>query len=117
MNAMDRYNAARTPPRPEEKRVGSPSAAPATSETVLIFDGTRSGKRYTGHILLDSGTLGVAVQWVIENDPGTGSMPANAIVRGIKCPARRSSDAAFGAVGTYGEKYLVINTSPYCMLS
>jgi len=64
-------------PRREERildvgGVGSSAASGGASDLVVIkFDGSRSGKRYTGHIVEDDGSQGDAVQFRFLNDPGS----------------------------------------------
>jgi len=88
-------------------RRGSSLPSPKGAIVVAIFDGSRNGKRYTGHIW--TGTQGAAIQWIFDwgNDPGTANIiGANEFVEVVKCPAWLESHAAFGAVATYGEKYV-----------
>jgi hypothetical protein len=72
---------------------------------IAKFDGTRTSKRYTGHLW--SGSQGAAVQWIFLNDPGVGALlSANEYVEVFAAPTWLASDASFGAVATYGEKYI-----------
>lgn len=78
---------------------------------VAKFDGTRTGKRYTGHIWADDGTQGDAIQWLFDwgNDVGTSSViGANEYVQVVKCPTWLETNAAYGTVATYGEKYVAV---------
>lgn len=66
------------------------------SLTVLKFDGTRSGKRYTGHVWNDDGTQGASVQFRFVNDPGTAALlGANEYVMAMPCPAWDAGNAAW----------------------
>jgi len=80
------------------------------SKTLLAkFTGTRTGQRYTGRLVNDDGSLGDNIQWIFDwgNDPGTANIiGVNEFVEVVKCPAWLESHAAFGAVATYGEKYV-----------
>ena len=72
------------------------------------FTGSRNGKRYTGRLVNDDGSLGANIQWIFDggNDPGTADViDAGAYVKVRKAPAWLASNPAYGAVGTYGEKY------------
>ena len=76
---------------------------------VAKYTGKRMGKRYTGRLVNDDGSLGDNIQWIFDwgNDPGTANIiGANEFVEVVKCPAWLESHAAFGAVATYGEKYV-----------
>jgi hypothetical protein len=74
--------------------------------TIAKFDGTRTGKRYTGHIVKSDGTNGDSVQWMFLDDPGDVDLiEANTRVIVHKAPKWIGDDAAFGAEGTYGKKY------------
>ena len=80
------------------------------SKTLLAkFTGTRTGQRYTGRLVNDDGSLGDNIQWIFDwgNDPGTANIiGVNEFVEVVKCPAWLESHAAFGAVATYGAKYV-----------
>lgn len=106
--AIERYSNNRTPPRPPEVSTGT--APPGRSEPVrvAVFTGARTGRRYTGRIKNRDGSLGADIQWVfaLGEDPGVETIiEANDLVEVIKAPAWLAADEAFGAVGTYGERY------------
>ena len=90
------------------KAIAVPFSSP--SKTLLAkFTGTRTGKRYTGRLVKDDGSLGANIQWIFDwgNDPGVEDIiGANEFVEVVKCPAWLESHAAFGAVATYGAKYV-----------
>jgi len=86
----------------------------ATGTISAKFDGTRSGRCYTGHVLNSDGTLGAEVQFVIDNDPGTYSLPANTIVTAEKAPARLADAAIWSGSG---DKYRAISTAPFSQLT
>jgi len=89
------------------KAIAVPFSSP--SKTLFAkFTGTRTGKRYTGRLVNDDGSLGANIQWLFDggNDPGTANIiDANAYVKVRKAPAWLASNPAYGAVATYGEKY------------
>jgi len=94
-------------------RSARPPKAQQSSLTLAVakFDGTRTGKRYTGHLWTDAGSQGTAIQWIFDcgNDPGTSSViGANEYVQVVTCPTWLKTNAAFGSVATYGEKYIAI---------
>jgi len=72
------------------------------------FTGSRNGKRYTGRLVNDDGSLGANIQWIFDggNDPGTADViDAGAYVKVRKAPAWLASNPHYGDVATYGEKY------------
>jgi len=86
---------------------GAPGAAVALK--VAIFDGTRTDKRYTGHLKLDSGSDGDAIQFMFFNDTGVDDLLGDDDeVFVVKCPTWLESDSDWGDVETYGEKYVGI---------
>jgi hypothetical protein len=114
-NPIDRFNASRTPPRPPEILVGTPTPPPPSSLVSIVFDGTRSGRCYSGHILTPAGVVGDAVRFVIDNDPGTDTMPDDATVWAIPAPSRLADDGDLWSGS--GDKYVAISTVPYCLLA
>jgi hypothetical protein len=96
--------------RTSHRRVTPPIRAGGSKTLVAKFDGEQSGKRYTGHLWNDDGTQGAAIQWLFDwgNDPGTDTLVTVDVdfVEVEKCPTWLASNAAYGAVATYGEKYV-----------
>ena len=85
------------------------------TRAVIRYDGTRSTKRYTGHIWTDAGAQGAAVQFRFPNDPGVAALlDANNYVFAWPAPTW-DTDASWGAVGTYGAKYWAI-LSPWAAM-
>lgn len=82
---------------------------------IARFDGTRTSKRYTGHLW--TGSQGAAIQWLFMNDPGIDSLiGANEYVEVFSAPTWLASDAAYGDVSTYGQKYIA-RLSPWAALA
>lgn len=110
-DAIDRYAGRRSPPRPPEIQVGTPAPGRADKPVFAKWDDGRSGKRYMGHAYNDDGTLKTdPVQWLFLGDPGDDDiLETDQAVQLVKAPTWIAADAAFGAVGTYGEKYVAMS--------
>ena len=86
---------------------------------VAIFDGTRNGKVYTGHLLnLTTGAAETtAVQWMFWGDRyGTDDLVTKntPVVLTHKCPAYLENDKDWSPTG--GAKYMAV-LSPFAMLA
>jgi hypothetical protein len=84
-----------------------PIGGASTPTLFAKFDGSRTGKRYTGHIW--TGSQGAAIQWLFVNDTGIDDIiDANELVEVFAVPgwfvAEHSSD--YGSVASYGECYV-----------
>lgn len=98
------------------KTVAVPFSEPSP---IAIFDGTRNGKVYTGHLLNPAtGAAGTtAVQWMFWGDSyGTDDLVTeNApVVLTHKCPAYLENDEDWSPSG--GPKYMAV-LSPFAMLA
>ena len=63
------------------------------STKYAVFDGSRSGMWYSGHIRNEDGSLGDAVQFTFLNDPGVADLlDADDVVEIKRCPDWLSSD-------------------------
>lgn len=73
---------------------------------VAKFDGERTGKRYTGHIVKGDGTNEDFIQWLFLDDPGEEDIiEANTHVIVYKAPTWIANDESFGDEETHGKKY------------
>lgn len=108
------YSQERIDKRPMRKRQG----VPGSPIKLALYDGTRNGKCYTGHLLNEStGTASeIAVQWMFPNDAGTDDLlDADDVVFLLKkCPAYLEDDADWYTTG--GAKYLAV-LSPWAALA
>lgn len=97
-----------TPP-PDMAQFGGGKPAQAGTQVVVIkWDSTRTGKRYNGHLWLDGGTQGDAVQFRFVNDVGTANLlDANDYVLAIKCPTWDEGNACWS--GTDAKYWAILS--------
>lgn len=92
--------------------VSSPPEGGGGTFTIIKYDGTRSDKRYTGHIW--TGEQGDLVEFRFLNDPGTDTLlNSSDYVMGIPCPDWDEDNEIWS--GDY-DKYLAI-LSPWSALA
>ncbi|NLE60888.1 MAG: hypothetical protein GX616_21295 [Planctomycetes bacterium] len=80
-----------------------PVSTAGTGLAVLKYNGSRTGKRYSGNVVNDDGSLGDACQFLFPNDPGIDTLLAtNNIVYAVPCPTWDTGNAAwFGTSPKY----------------